>query len=602
MKVKDLLGKTVETVADGDCESQKIMTKGAYMKQVGSGIYSLYTPARRITRKIEAIIREEMDRIDGQEVLFPVVMPAALWKSSGRYFSIGSEMVRFADRSGKNAKNGQDEYNMVLGMTHEEAAVHLANNAASSYSDYPFMIYQIQTKFRDEPRSRAGLIRVREFTMKDAYSFHTSQEDLEAYYERAYHAYERIFARAGIPEVIAVKSDSGMMGGSVSHEFMLLTGIGEDTIAICPECGYKANMEAAECICDKLNGETAPLTEVETPEQKTIADVCSYLHADPAASCKAVVYRRKDNDRFVAVFIRGDLEVNETKLRNAIGSDIYPAEDISDADFDAGFIGPVGLRADCDVVYDRSLQSAPALVCGANKPGYHYTGLNMERDCPNAVYTDVARITAGGICQQCGKKTITIQNGIEVGNIFQLGTKYTEAMDMTYTDRDNTQKHPIMGCYGIGVGRLVASACEARRYSRTRFDKKAGKEVTSWFPVWPMTIAPWQVQICALNAAKNEEVHAMADRLYKELQDLGVEVLYDDRAVSVGSMLSDADLMGVPMRILVSPKTLNRGAVEYTRLNVDPEKTVTADLAPDEAAKTVAADVKAALAALNNIE
>ncbi len=595
MKVRNLLSKTVETVAQSDCESQKIMIKGSYMKQMSSGIYSLFAPTKRITKKVENIIRDEMDRIDGQEVMFPVVMPASLWKSSGRFYSIGNEMVRFSDRSNK-----ENESNMVLGMTHEEAAVHLASNVAQSHSDFPFMIYQIQTKFRDEPRSRAGLIRVREFTMKDAYSFHTSQEDLEKYYDRCYKAYERIFARAGVPEVIAVKSDSGMMGGSVSHEFMLLTDIGEDSIAICPECNYKANMEAADCVFDNSDNTVVEELELkETPNAKTVADVADFLGKTAKDVCKAVVYRRKDNDEFILAFIRGDLEINETKLKNLIGADIYPAEDISDADFVAGFIGPINLKAKCQIIYDKSVDGCASMICGANKEGYHYTGVNIKRDVGDVEYFDISKITNGSVCPVCHKKSITIKRGIEVGNIFQLGTKYTEAMNMLYTDKDNTQKHPIMGCYGIGVGRLVASVCEAKRYSRTRFDKKAGKKITAWYPLWPMSISPWQVQICALNASKNEDVQKTADKLYEELTALGAEVLYDDRSVSIGSMLTDADLFGIPLRIIVSPKTLSRNAVEFTKLNLEPEKTETVDLDFDNAAKTVYQEIKAELEKYN---
>ena len=309
MKVKNLVGERFkERPSDCVVDSHALMVRGGYIKQVANGIFSLFPPARRVTQKIEQIIREEMDRIDGQEVLFPVVLPGSLWMESGRYQSIDNTLARFDDRNGTP---------MVLGMTHEEAAVQLVREYASTYNRYPFMIYQIQTKFRDEARPRAGLIRVREFTMKDAYSFHTSQEDLEAYYARCYRAYERIYARAGAPQVIAVKSDSGMMGGSVSHEYMLLTDIGEDSIVICPECGYRANMEAAENIVGATRAEDMPLTKVATPDKKTIEEVVEYLHGDTLHSVKAVVYQTNAEDKFVVAFLRGDLEVNETKLTEA---------------------------------------------------------------------------------------------------------------------------------------------------------------------------------------------------------------------------------------------------------------------------------------------
>ena len=550
MKVSELLGERYKDRV-AEIESQNLMVRGGYIKQVGNGIYSLMPPARRIHNKIEAILRQEMDRIDGQEVLFPVTMPATLWQASGRGESVGKELLRFKDRSGAD---------MVLGMTHEEAAVHMAMNVASTYQKYPFMIYQIQTKFRDEPRARGGLIRVREFTMKDAYSFHTSQKDLERYYKRCYRAYERIYARVGIPEVVAVASDSGMMGGKVSHEFMLLTDIGEDTIVLCPECGYRANMEAADCIVHNDPDEAmAPLEKVATYDNKTIEDVCSFLHGSAEKSAKAVVYQRNEDDSYVLVFVRGDLEVNETKLRNYLKAEVHPAVEIDHAGLVAGAIGPVNPAKGITVVYDRSLIGARNLICGANEEGYHFTGLNMDRDVPNAEYADVAKATVGGVCPKCGKHSLTIKNGIEVGNIFQLGRRYTESMGMTYDDEKGNRVNPIMGCYGIGVGRLMASVCEEHH--------------DQYGPVWPISIAPWEIEICALRADQ-AHVKEEANKLYKSLMDEGYEVLFDDRTVSAGFMFSDADLLGSPVRIVISPKTLDRGVVEI----VTRDKTIKEDV------------------------
>lgn len=550
MKVSELLGERYKDRV-AEIESQNLMVRGGYIKQVGNGIYSLMPPARRIHNKIEAILRQEMDRIDGQEVLFPVTMPATLWQASGRWESVGKELLRFKDRSGAD---------MVLGMTHEEAAVHMAMNVASTYQKYPFMIYQIQTKFRDEPRARGGLIRVREFTMKDGYSFHTSQKDLERYYKRCYRAYERIYARVGIPEVVAVASDSGMMGGKVSHEFMLLTDIGEDTIVLCPECGYRANMEAADCIVHNDPDEAmAPLEKVATYDNKTIEEVCSFLHGSAEKSAKAVVYQRNEDDSYVLVFVRGDLEVNETKLRNYLKAEVHPAVEIDHAGLVAGAIGPVNPAKGITVVYDRSLIGARNLICGANEEGYHFTGLNMDRDVPNAEYVDVAKATVGGVCPKCGKHSLTIKNGIEVGNIFQLGRRYTESMGMTYDDEKGNRVNPIMGCYGIGVGRLMASVCEEHH--------------DQYGPVWPISIAPWEIEICALRADQ-AHVKEEANKLYKSLMDEGYEVLFDDRTVSAGFMFSDADLLGSPVRIVISPKTLDRGVVEI----VTRDKTVKEDV------------------------
>ena len=573
MKVSKMLGERFKD-APKDCviESHALMMRGGYMKYVGNGIYSLFTPTKRITSKIERIIREEMDKIDGQEVMFPVVMPATLWEESGRYTSIGSEMARFKDRGGNP---------MVLGMTHEEAAVHLARDTAKSYADFPFMIYQVQTKFRDEPRARGGLIRVREFTMKDAYSFHTSQEDLEAYYDRCHKAYERIFRRAGAKNVISVKSDSGMMGGSVSHEFMLLSEIGEDTLAICPTCGYKANMEAADCLVKNEAGEIAPLTKVHTPNAKTIEEVVNFLGTDAKKLCKAVVYQKNEDDSYIIVFIRGDLEVNETKLRNYLGYEIHPAAVITEeSGIVAGFIGAIDLDKKIKTVWDKSLVGIESLVCGANETDYHYTGMNVARDIGEVEYVDVAKIYAGAFCPVCGQPVIEINKGIEVGNIFQLGTKYTKSMDMTYLDSDGTLKYPIMGCYGIGVGRLCASICQE---SHDKFG-----------PIWPMPIAPWHVEVCNLRS-DDETVNNTANALYEKLLDLGVEVLYDDRNIRPGAMFADADLLGVPVRAVVSPKTCEKGVVEVSFR----DKSFKGEFAIEEAAEKIKEIIQTELAKFN---
>lgn len=542
MKLEKLVGERFkERPADCVIDSHAIMVKGGYIKYMANGIYSSYLPLRRIVRKIEQILREEMDKIDGQEVQFPVVMPASLWDESGRYDSIGDELLRFTDRN--NAK-------MVLGMTHEEAAVHLVREYAQSYTKYPFMIYQIQTKFRDEARPRAGLIRVREFTMKDAYSFHTSQEDLEQHYEKCHAAYERIFERVGVPEVVSVKSDSGMMGGNISHEFMLLTPVGEDSIVLCDSCDYRANMEAAENISDiARDAESAALEKVYTPNVHTIEDVCNFFGDETKNSCKAVVYQQNVDDKYVVLFIRGDLEVNETKLVNFLGEQVHAAVITEECGLNAGYIGPVNLKVNGDavVLYDKSLEGRNNLSCGANEAEHHYKGLDMERDVPNAEYHDFAKIQEGGICPKCGKKTVKISRGIEVGNIFQLGTKYTKSMNMTYVDANGESKTPIMGCYGIGVGRLAASVCEAHH--------------DEYGPIWPKAIAPWQVHLCAVRV-DDEEVRAYADKLYEDLQNAGIEVIYDDRSVRAGVMFADADLLGIPLRIIVSPKNMKQGVVE----------------------------------------
>lgn len=541
MKVANLVGaRFKERPADCVIDSHALMVRGGYMKYVGNGIFSEFPTLRRVTRKIEEIIRQEMDAIDGQEVLFPVVLPADLWDESGRYESVGSELLRFTDRN---------DSRMVLGMTHEEAAVHLVREYAQSYTKYPFMIYQIQRKFRDEARPRAGMIRVREFTMKDAYSFHTSQEDLESYYQVCYDAYNRIFKRAGAPEVITVASDSGMMGGNLSHEYMLLTPVGEDSIVICTACDYRANMEAAENKMINENcAEIAELTCIETPNCKTMEEVCGFLKGDIEKSCKAVVYQKNADDTFVVAFVRGDYEVNETKLRNLVGEEIHAAEITENDPLVAGYIGPVGISDEVEVYFDVTLKNIGSLIAGANKEGYHYTGLNLERELKDVNYVDITKVKEGNVCPCCGKKSITISRGIEVGNIFQLGTKYTKSMNMTYVDENGKQQYPIMGCYGIGVGRLAASICEAHH--------------DDYGPIWPISIAPWEIEICCLRA-DDEETRKTADELYRKMSESGMDVIYDDReGVRPGAMFSDADLIGAPIRVVVSPRNLKEGVVE----------------------------------------
>ena len=569
MKFSQMLTKRFkDTPAECQIASHILMIRGGYMKNVGNGIYSLFPITKRITAKIENIIRQEMNAIDGQEVLFPVAMPAALWKESGRYEAVGSELLRFQDRGGND---------MVLGMTHEEAAVHLARETAESYQQYPFMIYQIQTKFRDEPRARGGLIRVREFTMKDAYSFHTTKEDLEQYYMRCHRAYERIFARCGVPEVISVQSDSGMMGGKVAHEFMLCTPIGEDYLVVCDECDYRANMETAESVTEKIPSEMEELRKAETPGQKTIEDVCRFLHTDPRKSLKAVVYRKNTDDALVVAFVRGDLEVNEVKLRNAVKAEIHPADDVEGSCLCAGFIGPKGLPEGVTCVLDSSVYDSESWVCGANEKDCHFVGLNVKRDLGEVQTFNIAKAVEGGICPKCGKHTLKLTRGIEVGNIFQLGDRYTSSMGMKYIDQNGELKTPIMGCYGIGVGRLAASVCEARH--------------DDYGPIWPMSIAPWQVQICALRS-DDEQVRKVADQLYDDLQAAGVEVLYDDRLVSAGVMFSDADLSGIPVRVVVSPKGLKNGTVEVSKR----DKSLMEKVEPEKALDYVKGLVKAMLA------
>ena len=524
--------RTKEAPQDARIKSHILLARAGYIKQVAAGIYSLTPPAQRMSKKIQEIIREEMNAIDGQEVLFPVVMPREMWEESGRYTSIGQEMVRFKDRTG---------HDMLLGMTHEEAAVHMARHIVSSYNQLPCMIYQIQTKFRDEARSRGGLIRVREFTMKDAYSFHVSQEDLDRYYRRAYDAYYRIFRRIGLKNFTDFKSDTGMMGGSVAHEFMLVTPAGEDTLVFCDGCDYRANMEVAECKGEVLPRKEMPLELVNTGSAATIEEVCSLLKTEKSRSIKAVVYAvRGDSSKIVVAFVRGDREVNEAKLKKAVGLDVAPYDGGVTEEIACGNIGPIGLSERIIKVFDRSLKGATGMIAGANKPEYHYIGLDAERDLSGAEFKDIAKVAEGDVCPVCGGR-LRIENGIEIGNIFQLGTKYTAAMNMTVHAEDGSSFNPIMGCYGIGVGRAIASVAEESNDENGL--------------ILPVTVAPWQVHLIVLRPDK-EEIKAAGDKVCAELEAAGIEVLYDERDCAAGIKFADADLMGMPIRIVLSPRTL----------------------------------------------
>lgn len=571
MKMSKLVGRRIkEDPKDAKTVSHKFLIRGGYIRPVSAGIYSLLPTGERIVKKIEAIIREEMNRIDGQEVLMPVVLPADLWQESGRYESVGAELLRFRDRNEKP---------MILAMTHEEAIVHLVRTELNSYKQLPVMLYQIQTKYRDEARPRAGLIRTREFTMKDAYSFHTDQADLERYYARCHEAYERIFRRVGMKNVLSIESNSGMMGGKVSHEFMAICDCGEDTVITNADYSYRANREIAVAAWKFEKGEPLPLEKVHTPGMKTIEDVAGFLGVKPENTGKAVFYQDAHTGELIFVLIRGDFEVNEVKLANALKvSELKFADDaaIEAAGAVPGFASPVGIDpAKARIIVDRSAAESGNLVVGANEADYHYRNFNFDRDLAGSgcLVADIACVREGDPCPLTGQP-LQFLRGIEVGNIFQLGTKYSDAMHCDYLDRDGKSHPMVMGCYGIGVGRAMAAVIE--------------QSCDEYGPIWPMSIAPWQVELCAINPEK-EGVGEACERLYAELQAAGIEVLYDDRGEKAGSMFSDADLLGIPLRLVVSPRTLAEKQAEFkVRGSRDAER-----IALDAAVSHVAARVEA---------
>jgi prolyl-tRNA synthetase len=540
MRMSHLFGRTLrEAPGDVELPSHRLMLRAAMMRPLGAGIYSLLPLGWRVVRKVEQIIREEMNAIGGQELLMPVVHPADIWRESGRYDAVGPELTRFKDRGDRD---------MVLAMTHEEIVTDLARQEISSYRQLPMVVYHIQTKWRDEPRSRGGLIRVREFTMKDSYTLDRDEAGLDEQYQNHWRAYERIFRRVGL-DFVVVGADTGMMGGTASHEFMALSPYGEDIVLICHECGYADNREVATFRREAAAGEAPlPMEEVETPSTTTIQALADFLKIPLARTAKAVFYTG-DSGRFVFAVIRGDLDVNETKLRKASGEGgLTPAtaEEIRAIGAEPGYGSPVGVR-DALIVIDESVRDTPNLVAGANRVGWHVLNTNPGRDYAPDVVADIASAEAGFPCPRCGA-ALTAERAIEVGNIFKLGTRYSKALGAEYLDAEGIS-HPIfMGSYGIGSGRVTATVVEQHHDDRGIS--------------WPVTVAPYDVSLLWIGGADDTEPQDAADRLYDEFTKAGIDVLYDDRPERAGVKFNDADLIGNPVRVSVSSRTLGKGEAE----------------------------------------
>lgn len=572
MRMSKLVGRRLkEEPRDAKTASHKFLLRGGYIRMVSTGIYSLLPLGQRITAKIEQIIREEMDAIDGQEVLMPVVLPAELWHESGRYDTVGPELLRFVDRNEKP---------MMLGMTHEEAVVHMARTELTSYKQLPVMIYQIQTKYRDEARARGGLIRCREFTMKDAYSFHVSQEDLEKYYERAYRAYEKIFTRLGMNNVVSIEANSGMMGGKVSHEFIAVADCGEDTIILAEDGSYRANREVATAAWKFEKSPELPLEKVLTPGQKTIDEVAGFLGVNPENTGKAVFYQNVQTGQLIFALIRGDFEVNEVKLQNIVKAvELKFADDeaIRAAGCEPGYASPLKIDPrKVLMVIDRSVVESSNLVVGANEPDYHYRNFNFKRDAAydEIIEADIATVRDGDPAPSTGSP-LRISRGIEVGNIFQLGTRYSAAMNCNYLDQNGKSSSMVMGCYGIGVGRAMASVIE--------------QNYDDYGPIWPITIAPYQIHLCALDL-KKEGVANVSEQLYQDFLSAGIEVLFDDRGEKAGIMFSDADLIGIPLRVTVGARSLAEGKVEIKRRGEKDSQLIDVNDAVNQITKLVSAE------------
>ena len=538
MRFSKLFGKTLrQAPAEAESVSHQLLLRAGMIAQEAAGIYSYLPMGWRVLKKIENVIREEMDKAGGQELMLPVLQPFELWQQSGRYVSFGKSLFTLTDRK---------EHTLALGPTHEEVITDLVHRYVQSYRELPLLLYQIQTKLRDEPRPRGGLLRVREFIMKDLYSFDADETGLDKSYQSMCQAYRNIYARLGLPTLV-VEADSGAIGGKESHEFMVLTEGGEDEVIYCSNCGYAANVDKAQFAKKKSNAE-APLSleEIATPGTKAIEEVADFVGVPTSQTLKSVFYYA--DGEFIFVIIRGDLEVNETKLRNALKcSELRLATEgeVNEAGLVAGFASPIGVKG-VKVVADDSITSGSSFIAGANKPGYHFRNANYPRDFQVDLMADIALAQPGDSCPKCSGE-LSSARGIEVGHVFKLGTFISERFGASFLDTDGTSRPIVMGCYGIGLGRLLAAIVE-----QSHDDKGI---------IWPLSAAPYQVYLCPLHLDKSA-VLPTAEKIYQELQKEGIEVLFDDRDDSPGVKFNDADLLGIPLRLTLSPRTLQSQSAE----------------------------------------
>jgi len=537
------LNTVKETPADAEIASHQLMIRAGLIRKLAAGLYSWLPLGLRVLRKVEKITREEMEKAGALEVLMPALQPAELWQETGRWEQYGPELARLKDRHDRE---------FCLGPTHEEIITDLARNEIKSYKQLPITYYQIQTKFRDEIRPRFGVMRSREFIMKDAYSFHLDQESLQESYDIMYQAYTNIFNQLGL-KFRAVIADSGSIGGAISHEFHVLADSGEDAIAFSTSSDYAANVEKAEAVmpAGTRNAATAELKLIDTPEQHSIEDLSQFL-AIPATLCLKTLIVKAEEQGVVALLLRGDHELNKIKAEKIAGV-ASPLEFASEVEVLAacnckpGSIGPIGLTI--PIIADRSVLLMSDFVCGANSDGKHYQGVNWERDCPVPEQIADLRTVVEGDPSPCGKGEITLARGIEVGHIFQLGTKYSAAMKAGVINEGGKNQIMLMGCYGIGISRVVAAAIEQNH---------DGKGI-----IWPTNLAPFQVALCPMNMHKSERLKVAAEQLYQDLQAAGIEVLFDDRKVRAGFMFSDMELIGIPHCIILGDRGLDTGTVEY---------------------------------------
>ncbi|MFB7139520.1 proline--tRNA ligase [Bacillus sp. AFS017336] len=528
-----------EVPSDADIKSHQLLLRAGFIRQNASGIYSFLPLGNKVLQKVANIVREEMNNAGAMEMLMPSMQAQELWEESGRWENFGPELMRLRDRHGRG---------FALGATHEEVVTSIIRDELKSYKKLPITLYQVQSKFRDEKRPRFGLLRGREFLMKDAYSFHATQESLDEVYDRLFTAYSNVFTRCGL-NFRAVVADSGAMGGKDTHEFMVLSDIGEDTIAFSNESNYAANIEMAPIITN-YEPSDEPLEEVqkvETPNQKTIDEVIEFLNLPIEKSIKSIIFKADEN--FVLVLARGDHEINDIKLKNYLGAhsvELASKEEVKELmNCEIGSLGPIGVKSDLLVLADQAIKGIVNGCCGANEEGYHYINVTVNRDYNVKDFVDLRFIQEGDLSPD-GNGTISFAKGIEVGHVFKLGTKYSESMNATFLDENGKSNPIIMGCYGIGVSRTLAAIVE-------QYNDEKGI-------VWPKNLAPFDVHVITVNT-KNEEQVTLADDIYKTLKEIGQDVLLDDRNERVGVKFADADLFGIPVRVVVGKKAAE-GIVE----------------------------------------
>lgn len=545
MRFSEIFGNTLKEIpSDAETISHQLLVRSGMIKQIGAGIYAFLPLGLRVLRKVENIIREEMNNAGGQELLLPSLQPIELWEKSGRLPSFGKTLFTVVDRK---------EHTFVLGPTHEEIITELAQFFIRSYRDLPALLYQIQNKFRDEPRPRGGLLRVREFIMKDLYSFDTDENGLNISYNKMVQAYKKIFNRCGIPHVL-VEADSGAIGGKESGEFMLITEKGEDLIVHCESCGYAANLEKARSIKFEYEiNKELPIEEVSTPGYKTIEEVTNFLKIAPYQTLKSVFY--KADNEIIFVVTRGDCEINETKLKNILKCvELKLANDneLKNYGLIPGSASPVGVK-NIKIIGDETIKLGGNFVTGANKPDTHLKNVNYPRDFKVDIIADISNASSGDLCINC-KSKLTLKNGIEIGHVFKLGTFLSERFNATYIDREGKTRPIYMGCYGIGVGRLIAAIVEHNH------DSKGIK--------WPLEVSPFQIHLCTLKP-DSEKVNLEAEKIYCDLLSNGYEILFDNRQETAGVKFNDADLIGVPLRLTISPRTLEKKSIEIKWRNED---------------------------------